>query len=209
MKKCLLFISLTVLFFSCSKDESLVSVVNEEVITTSENKTPLFQSEATSSGEEIKAKIQRFRERLQAIKDKEINFREADLTTDEAKWNIEATLNATYCKADTPFSTYDKSESQFTVPLQNGVINNEDLLAAYETAQGDMAAHYNSISSDYKHPIVMDIALESTTSTEATFQLISFIATAPSGNPPSTNCDVFGQRTFGIGDMVLENVVDL
>lgn len=42
----------------------------------------------------------------------------------------------------------------------------------------------------------MDVNLESSTSTEATFQLTSFIATAPSVSSTSTSCDVYGPTDF-------------
>ena len=45
------------------------------------------------------------------------------MTIDEAEWNIEANLNATYARADYPFTKLDRLENEFVVPVDNGTVD--------------------------------------------------------------------------------------
>jgi|GEM_PF-4544813 len=187
------------IFCACAETEveNLTHNAQDAVETVNDDYKPsLFQSEPSSSGEVIKAKINAFRTRLQATIDGDLSFRSEDLTVEEAKWNIEATLNATFARADAPFSELDKAESEFTVPVTDGKVNNEDALTAYQTALGRLTDHYDAVQFDEREPLVIDIEVNELSSDEATFQVTTFVTAAPPPPPPPSSCNVFGATDF-------------
>lgn len=179
---------------NCSRNHLEKQIeVSSEIIVKSSSRSPLFYSQETSSSEDIRGRIQRFRDRLQSVKNREMNFRDNDLTPTEANWNLEATINASYAKADANFSKLSKAENELTIPITGGVINNDDLLTAYGTTKGFLANHYNSIASNYKQVLVIDINLEEETTEMARFKIITFIASAP---PTPTGDNVYGDTDY-------------
>lgn len=180
MNKYSLLLLLVLFFTSCTKDE----VVQKNEPNESSN-TYLFNPQP-STDQSVKDRINDFRARLAATASGDASYRSADLTVEEAKWNIEANLNATYGRADVSFSKMDKSLSTFVVPVSNGVISNEDVLAAYETARTKLSERYSAIQSSFKQVLVLDVYLEEVSETEAVFALRKYIASAPGAAAAAT-----------------------
>lgn len=75
-----------------------------------EETSPLFSNTPSANGEEIKAKINVFRERMSLAAAGEVSNRNGNLTPEEVNWNLEANLNATYAMADFSFSEMHKDD---------------------------------------------------------------------------------------------------
>ena len=149
----------------------------------------MFQSAPSSSGEEILSRIHSFRQRLAATRNNESTYRDEDLTVEETKWNIEANLNSIYGKADEPFSDLDVLKKELVVAIDDGKVPNNEVLSAYDLSLDHLIAHYNTVNSNTKQISIIDVKLIEMSSTEAKFEVTSYIAKAIAGPPPGVLCD--------------------
>lgn len=183
------------LFFSCAKEELTTIETNVETQTANQSNLPLFNQMQTNEteAEKVRSKIRQFRERLKAAADGNVLDKNAGtLTIEEAIWNIEAVLNATYADADVPFEKLAIQTSNIVIPTANGYVSDMEAFNAVTAASAKLAEHYNAIASTYKHPIVIDVELEATANDEITISMKSIITE----EPPTTITPVGGCNIF-------------
>lgn len=183
------------LFFNCSKDEIKTVETKAAVETANPSDLPLFNQMQTNEkeAEKVRTKIRQFRERLKTAADgNALDKNGGTLTIDEAIWNIEAVLNATYANAAMPFEKLAVQTSNIVIPTANGYVSDMEAFNAVTAASTKLAEHYNAITSTYKHPIVIDVELEATANDEITISMKSIITE----EPPTTITPVGGCNIF-------------
>ncbi len=177
------------LFLNCSKDEL------KTVETANLSEKPLFNQMQPNEkeAEKVRTKIRQFRERLKTVADgNALDKNGGTLTIEEAIWNIEAVLNATYANAAMPFEKLAVQTSNIVIPTANGYVSDMEAFNAVTAASAKLAEHYNAITSTYKHPIVIDVELEATANNEITISMKSIITE----EPPTTITPVGGCNIF-------------
>lgn len=180
---------LVLLFTNCAKENDTVPVSSNHSRTTGSS---LFNPQPNSSDGEVRSKINAFRNLLQDVESGSASFRSENMTIEEAKWNIEANLNATYSRADASFTKLDKSVDFFSVSVSGGTISNQDVATAYQTALGQLTQRYNSVQYAGKEIIVTDVQIEEVTDTEVTFKLMKYITSVDdSAGTLMPDCDIF------------------
>jgi hypothetical protein len=184
------------LFFNCSKDEIKTVETKAEVETANQSDLPLFNQMQTNEkeAEKVRTKIRQFRERLKTVADgNALDKNGGTLTIEEAIWNIEAVLNATYANAGMPFEKLAIQTSNIVIPTENGYVSDMDVFNATNNASAELANHYNAITSTYRHPIVIDVELESTANNEIVISMKSVITEEPPTNTvsPIGGCNIF------------------
>ncbi len=191
MKNVLVLFSIIIFMTACQKNE-ITPPNNNEIIT---NDTPnqsnsLFSYQPSPDQDEIKARINDFRQRLKDAKSGAVSNRD-QMTIENAEWSIEANLNATYARADYPFTKLDRVESQFVIPIDNGTINDADLLEGYESATSRLVDHYEGISDDSKQTIGINVSIDEVSSAEVRYKIKTYIGKIESAVNVSLMCDIF------------------
>lgn len=196
LKQSMIVIFSVLLFFNCSKDEIKTVETAAEVETANSSNLPLFNQMQSNEkeAEKVRTKIRQFRERLKTVADgNALDKNGGTLTIEDAIWNIEAVLNATYAAADMPFEKLAIQTSNIVIPTENGYISDMEAFNAVTAASAKLAEHYNAITSTYKHPIVIDVELEATANDEITISMKSIITEEP---PTTTITPVGGCNIF-------------
>ncbi len=160
--------SIIVLILSCGKEDLKNSSNSEQTI-----QTPLSTSfNSDLSVTEIKSQINAFKNRIELLKKGEIiSLRDEDMTLEELSWNIEATVNTVYGRIDAPFSLIDEERFEVTVSTNDGLVNNQAILSAFEATVDNLNQHYDSIEGDSKQVLFVDLKMTESNSTEAKFQV--------------------------------------
>jgi len=138
-------------------------------------------------------KILDFKEKMQNVK--ENGFLKSggeELEIEDAKWNIEATLNYTYGDASTKFPDYHNSTTTIEIPKTNNKIAMDDVIEAYDNVKAILIEQQSQIESDNKQLILVDLNLDEETETTATFIVISSFGT---GSQSGFNDD-FGPNDY-------------
>ena len=109
---------------------------------------------------------------------------------------IEQDLNAEYSQANTSFGYTESSEIELNVPLSNGAISSEQLIAIKNSALNLWATTYNNFNETDKKAVIIDLELRDASSENAIVKINATVAPDQElGNPPP--CD---QVTFPTGN---------
>ncbi len=182
MKNVLVLFSIIIFMTACQKNE-ITPPNNNEIIT---NDTPnqsnsLFSYQPSPDQDEIKARINDFRQRLKDAKSGAVSNRD-QMTIENAEWSIEANLNATYAQADFAFTKFESREDAFSISVENGTVNDQEILSAYETARTKLRNQVYSVSDDSRQTILVDLELVDLGSNEVSMKIRTFIGKKEEAN---------------------------
>jgi hypothetical protein len=83
---------------------------------------------------------------------------EKTYSIDSAIWYAEATLNYTYAIYDSSFAYVSRESSTFSIDLNhNNTVNQNDLVAAYNSMVDSLEVQWDNIQSSTKHLMICDI----------------------------------------------------
>jgi hypothetical protein len=187
-------------YWGCSKDSSSTTTQNTETTTQEQARETFFKVQEPANAEEIRQKISSFRNRIIDLQKGNTNNKDRDnrdLSIDGVEWGLEAILNATYAHADFPVGEQSIRETKITVPTENGqLVDDRALLEAYDQAYKGFLDHYNSLTTEVRVPILIDIdKVEQRESKErsavATYTMTTVYATSTYTSTSSpANCTV-------------------
>jgi hypothetical protein len=154
------------LFFSCSKESEQKDTGQQKVFQPSEQDVL------------IEGKILAFKQKLEYTRENpNLKSGEADLTIEEAVWNIEALVNYTYADASAEYETLINDQINITVNLSDSKVAFYDAVNTYDNIVDSIAVKFNQIQSEEKYLIVVDVSVIETDGETVTFGIDPGIGT--------------------------------
>lgn len=194
MRICYILIVVALCFQSCTKDDASIESIDSTINAQQDSNgvEPLFNPQISPNQDLITKKIKEFSSRIVAVRNDEPGSRNGGLAIEDATWNVEALLNASYANAASSINEISRSEYSFSIPHTNGEINNENLLLAFESSRSALETQYENVNSDDKQIVYADLEMEDMSQTFVNFKLSTLISINPdSYTPPDGDCEVF------------------
>ena len=130
------------------------------VTTDSKISTPIFNPTVPTNEKETFTKILAFEKELAALSSGQESIQTGEMPTNDVVWNIEALLNARYADADKPFKSTSIEKTVIRIPRNaNNAVDKSNLPTAVENARQKIASHWNTISTENKHIVLVDISI--------------------------------------------------
>lgn len=161
---------------SCSKNDRTINNLTTQSTNQTEEGSSLFNNHAHTHKEDISSKIKAFRNLLAEVR-RGTGAIFGETYVDDAVWNIEALLNASYARSDMHYQKTSQQKNQVSIVLNsNQKIVNSDLLTTFEDARISLANHYSSINSNDIQPLLIDVAVNNISGNTLTLDVTSVIA---------------------------------
>lgn len=176
------------LLSSCSKQDKSM-----ELNVPNTNQQQLLAENQPANQDAIVDRIHAFKEVLKNAENG-VEFRNDELSIEDAIWGIEALMNIKYAMPAIEFTDMQKQLAVVPINTNQGVLSNQEVATAYAQVKEALQTHINSVYSSNERSFIA-IDLESTTvNNSPSIQVVSYIRKKTNVVPPLA--DVFGETDY-------------
>lgn len=154
-------VALIAIIYSCSKQEQ------------SEPNGSTTEISQSSADIQIENKIRAFKSKMEFLRENPSYKSGETMSVDSAVWYMEAASNYTYSHASNTFNELVVDSIEINVPINNGEIQLNDMLEAYDEMINDISESYYAILNEEKYLVFNDISLKTTEIGTATLDIVA------------------------------------